>query len=78
MIEATIDIPTADGPMDTLLCYPERGGPSPAVCVLMDTHGIREELRDMARRTSRARSGISRRRRGKSWGTMRRICVQGA
>ena len=50
MIEQTIDIKTADGQMDTFLCYPERGGPYPAVCVLMDAHGIREELRDMARR----------------------------
>jgi carboxymethylenebutenolidase len=36
--------------MDTCICHPERGGPSPAVYVLMDAHGIREELRDMARR----------------------------
>jgi carboxymethylenebutenolidase len=50
MIEATIDIPTADGAMDTFLCHPERGGPSPAVFFLMDAHGIRKELRDMARR----------------------------
>jgi carboxymethylenebutenolidase len=50
MIEATMDIHTADGHMDTCICHPERGGPSPAVCVLMDAHGIREELRDMARR----------------------------
>jgi carboxymethylenebutenolidase len=50
MIEATMDITTADGPMDTFLCHPERGGPYPAVCFLIDAHGIREELRDMARR----------------------------
>jgi len=50
MIEQTVDINTAAGQMDTLLCYPERGGPSPAVCVLMEAHGIREELRHMARR----------------------------
>jgi len=50
MIEETVDITTADGPMETFLCHPERGGPSPAVCFLMDAHGIREELRDMARR----------------------------
>ena len=49
MIEATMDITTADGPMDTLLPS-GRGGPYPAVCFLMDAHGIREELRDMARR----------------------------
>ena len=50
MIEATEDIHTADGQMDTFICHPERGGPSPAVCFLMDAHGIREELQDMARR----------------------------
>jgi len=50
MIEQTRDIPTAAGQTDTLLCYPVRGGPYPAVCVLMEAHGIREELRHMARR----------------------------
>jgi len=50
MIEATVDIATADGSMETFSCAPERGGPYPAVLFLMDAHGIREELRDMARR----------------------------
>ena len=50
MIEQTMDINTADGQMETFLCHPERGGPYPAVCFLMDAHGIRDELRDMARR----------------------------
>ena len=50
MIEQTMDINTADGQMGTFLCHPERGAPYPAVCFLMDAHGIREELRDMARR----------------------------
>jgi carboxymethylenebutenolidase len=50
MIEQTMDITTADGPMETFLCHPERGGPYPAVCFLMDAHGIREELRDMTHR----------------------------
>jgi carboxymethylenebutenolidase len=50
MLEQTMDINTADGQMETFLCHPERGGPYPAVCFLMDAHGIREELRDMARR----------------------------
>src|SRR6201993_460184 len=36
--------------METFICHPERNGPSPAVFLLMDAHGIREELRDMARR----------------------------
>jgi carboxymethylenebutenolidase len=50
MIEETVDIITADGQMETFICRPERGGLFPAVFFLMDAHGIREELRDMARR----------------------------
>ena len=50
MIEQTIDIATRDGAMETFICHPERGGPSPALMLLMDAPGIREELRDMARR----------------------------
>ena len=50
MIEQTLDIVTKDGAMETFVCHPERGGPFPAVLLLMDAPGIREELRDMARR----------------------------
>src|ERR1700690_584998 len=50
MIDKTLDIATGDGAMETFVCHPERGGPFPAVFVLMDAPGIREELRDMARR----------------------------
>ncbi|HXY99802.1 MAG TPA: dienelactone hydrolase family protein [Stellaceae bacterium] len=50
MIEETLDIATGDGAMATFVCRPERGGPFPAVLFLMDAPGIREELRDMARR----------------------------
>jgi carboxymethylenebutenolidase len=50
MIEETLDIATRDGAMETFICHPERGGPFPAVLLLMDAHGVREELRDMARR----------------------------
>lgn len=50
MIEETLDIATRDGAMETFICRPERGGPFPAVLLLMDAPGIREELRDMARR----------------------------
>ena len=50
MIETTLDVTTADGAMETFICRPERGGPHPAVFFLMDAPGIREELRDMARR----------------------------
>jgi carboxymethylenebutenolidase len=50
MIEQTLDIATKDGAMETFVTYPERDGPFPAVFLLMDAPGIREELRDMARR----------------------------
>ena len=50
MLEQTVDIRTRDGLMETFVCHPERGGPHPAVLLLMDAPGIREELRDMARR----------------------------
>ena len=50
MIEQTLDIATEDGAMETFTCCPERGGPFPVVLLLMDAPGIREELRDMARR----------------------------
>src|SRR5579862_581424 len=54
MKEATLDIATKAGAMETFICHPERGGPYPAVMLLMDAHGIREELRDMARRLGTA------------------------
>ncbi len=50
MREVEIGIQTADGIMDTFICHPEEGGPFPAVIMYMDAPGIREELRDMARR----------------------------
>ena len=50
MIEKTLDINTGDGAMETFICHPERGGPHPAVLFMMDAPGIRDELRDMARR----------------------------
>ena len=50
MIEHTLDIAAKDGAMETFICHPERGGPFPVVMLLMDAPGIREELRDMARR----------------------------
>jgi carboxymethylenebutenolidase len=36
--------------METFICHPERNGPSPAVFLLMDAYGVREELKDMAGR----------------------------
>jgi carboxymethylenebutenolidase len=49
MIEQTLDIVTRDGAMETFIARPERGT-HPHVFLLMDAPGIREELRDMARR----------------------------
>ena len=50
MIEQTLNITTRSGAMETFIVHPERGGPHPAVFLLMDAPGIRAELRDMARR----------------------------
>ena len=50
MIEDNILLKTADGDMDCFVTRPEEGGPFPAVILYMDAPGIREELRDMARR----------------------------
>jgi carboxymethylenebutenolidase len=50
MIEEERDIATRAGETPTFVCRPERGGPHPAVLFLMDAPGIRDELRDMARR----------------------------
>ena len=36
--------------MNTFICHPEREGPHPVAIFFMDAPGIREELRDMARR----------------------------
>jgi carboxymethylenebutenolidase len=50
MIERQIEIVTLDGRMNTFICHPERDYPHPAIIFFMDAPGIREELRDMARR----------------------------
>lgn len=50
MIEKHLDIPTADGAMNTFVVHPEEGGPRPLVLFYMDAPGKREELHDMARR----------------------------
>src|SRR4051794_8648773 len=49
MIEQTLDIETKAGAMETFVCHPDHGQ-HPAVFLLMDAPGVREELRDMARR----------------------------
>ena len=50
MHEYEVEITTDDGIMDAFVCHPEEGGPFPAIIIYMDAPGIREELRDMARR----------------------------
>src|SRR5882757_444459 len=50
MIERQIDIPAKDGRITTFIVHPERDGPHPVLLFYMDAPGIREELRDMARR----------------------------
>ncbi|KNZ32654.1 MAG: hydrolase [Methylibium sp. NZG] len=50
MIEHHLDIPTADGAMNSFIVHPEEGGPHPVVLFYMDAPGKREELHDMARR----------------------------
>jgi len=50
MIERQIEITTRAGRMNTFISHPERGGPHPVILFFMDAPGIREELRDMARR----------------------------
>lgn len=50
MIEKFVDIPTADGAMNSFIVHPEEGGARPVILFLMDAPGMREEIRDMARR----------------------------
>jgi Dienelactone hydrolase family len=50
MIEHQLDIPTADGAMNSFIVHPEEHGPHPVVLFFMDAPGKREELHDMARR----------------------------
>ena len=50
MIERRVEIETPDGRMNTFVCHPERDGPHPVILFFMDAPGVREELRDMARR----------------------------
>lgn len=54
MIEQTVDIAANGGKSTTFIVHPERDGPHPVVLFFMDAPGIREELRDMARRIATA------------------------
>jgi carboxymethylenebutenolidase len=53
-MESLCDISTTEGRMKTFITYPGQGGPFPVVLFYMDSLGIREELRDMARRVAAA------------------------
>jgi carboxymethylenebutenolidase len=50
MHEQTLEVPTADGTMETFLVHPEAPGAYPPVVIYMDIWGVREQLRDVARR----------------------------
>ena len=50
MREHEIEVTAVDGQMDVFICHPEENGPFPTIIMYMDAPGIREELRDMARR----------------------------
>ena len=54
MIERQLDLTTPDGEMPTFIVHPEEGGPHPVVLFQMDAPGMREELRNMARRLASA------------------------
>jgi carboxymethylenebutenolidase len=48
--ENTLALRAADGSMPVFVVHPERHGPHPVVLVMMDGLGMREALRDQARR----------------------------
>lgn len=52
MIEQTIGIPTKDGTMRSFVIHPSEGGPFAPIVLYMDIWGIREELREIARRVA--------------------------
>jgi carboxymethylenebutenolidase len=52
MIESLVEFETPAGRMDAFVTHPESGGPFPAVVILMDIWGLREELFDIARRVA--------------------------
>lgn len=54
MLERSIELNTPDGAMTTYLAQPDARDSWPLVLLLMDAPGIREELREMARRWVRA------------------------
>lgn len=54
MQEQTVSIQTKAGICDTFIVHPDRNGPFPPILLFMDGAGIREELKDFARRLATA------------------------
>src|SRR5579863_7083852 len=54
MLEKDVVVTTKYGNMPTFAACPDGPGPYPAIIFYMDAPGIREELRNMARRIARA------------------------
>jgi carboxymethylenebutenolidase len=52
MAECTENIPMPEAPMEVFIAHPDGPGPFPVIIQLMDGLGMREELRDHARRTA--------------------------
>lgn len=50
--EKTVNIPTADGQMETFVVHPEESGPFAPVIIYMDVWGLRPELCDIARKVA--------------------------
>ena len=50
MTEFEVNVPTEDGQMECFVAHPDGTGPFPPVILYMDVPGIREELRNFARR----------------------------
>ena len=53
MIESEVIVTTKHGRMPTFMAAPETEGPHPGIIFYMDAPGIREELRNMARRVAK-------------------------
>ncbi|MBX6375690.1 MAG: dienelactone hydrolase family protein [Acetobacteraceae bacterium] len=54
MIEREVAVTTGHGVMPSFAVHPDGPGPWPGIILYMDAPGIREELRNMARRIARA------------------------
>src|SRR3954453_19791558 len=52
MREKTVNIPTADGQIETFVVHPEESGPFAPVIIYMDVWGLRPELCDIARKVA--------------------------